>query len=162
MLPSPTRRYLTSRAAFTLLEVCIAVFIAVMLVMVALPTISSLARDRQSEEVFREFDQLVKDVRRRSLEERQPYTIVWTETGVVGKRDGADDSEENIVGEFLVNKGESLTLELPAAMKKNPEWIWTFWSSGACEPAVVRYSGGSGGWTAVYNPFTAEASVTYE
>ena len=144
-----------------MLEICIAVFVAVMLVMVALPTISGLARDRQAEEVFNEFHRLIREARRRSLEERQPYIILWTENGVVARRDGANDSGENIVGEFVLQKGESLTLELPAAMKKNPEWIWTFWPSGVCEPAVVRFASGKAGWTAVYNPFTAEATVTY-
>jgi len=150
------------RGGFTLLEICMAVFIALLMVMVALPSISGLSTGRHAEEVFHEFHQLVKETRRRSLEDRQTYVIVWTENGVVARRDNANDSEENVVGELVLEKGETLTLELPAAMKKNLEWIWTFWPSGACEPAVVRFAGNGAGWTAVYNPFTAEAAVTYQ
>lgn len=152
----------SERSAFTLLEVCIAVFIGVMLVMMALPTLSGIVKDRKAEASFDQFDDLVKEVRRRSIAERQPYVMIWAPEGVVGKRDGADDAEEDEVGRFALGKEETLVLELPAAMKKNPEWIWTFWPNGACEPAVVRYGKAGVAWSAVYDPFTANATVTYE
>src|SRR5437588_289644 len=44
------------------------------------------------------------------------------------------------------------------AEKYPAEWI--FWPSGTCEPAIVRFQGPAGSWTANYSPLTARPEIT--
>jgi hypothetical protein len=53
-----------------------------------------------------------------------------------------------------------LTLTLPAALSRKPAGEWIFWPTGTCEPAIVRYAGRAGTWTADYSPLTAHAQLT--
>ena len=60
---------------------------------------------------------------------------------------------------FKLNKNEALKVSFPAALVEDvpPEWI--FWPSGNCEPAVVKYRGRDGSWTAEYSALTGRAQV---
>jgi hypothetical protein len=60
---------------------------------------------------------------------------------------------------WTVARGESLRFGFPAAMMDDPPAEWIFWPSGNCEPAVVRYRGRDGGWTASYSALTGRAEL---
>jgi hypothetical protein len=68
----------------------------------------------------------------------------------LGGRGGANRSNLT-AGEYV--------LELPAALRANPRPEWAFWPTGNCEPAVVRYAGAAGRWTAAYHPLTARPTL---
>lgn len=143
-----------------MLEICLAVFIALLIVAAAVPSLSGLFDEKKGKATFETFNGLVQEARSRSIEERRPYVLLWTGEGVTMQADGADDDEEAM--HLTLEKGDSITLDLPAALKKNPDSIWTFWPAGACEPATVTFKGKGGAWTATYNPFTAQAEVSHE
>jgi hypothetical protein len=151
----------SSVSGFTLLEVCLAIFIGLLIIVAAVPSLSGLLDGQKGNETLNLFNGLVQEARTRSIEERRPYVLLWTKEGVVMQADGASAGEEE-ARTLTLEDGDSLVLELPAALKKAPEPIWTFWPSGACEPAKVVFRGQEGAWTAVYNPFTASAEVTHE
>lgn len=145
---------------FTLLEVCLAISISLLLIGVAAPSLIGLLTRKKAESSFAEFDELVRKAHTLSMEERKPYVLLWDKEGVVLRPDESAGGEE--AGRFGLDKKDALTLDLTAALRKNPGAIWTFWPSGACEPATVSFKGKIGSWSAVYDPFTARATVTYD
>ena len=160
------------RAAFTLLEICLAVLIALLMLAVAVPALSGVLRGNALEASFDAFDQLARQARLRSLEERRPYRLAWEEGAVVLRPDGAADADAAEGGgedeaappletRLAFAQGEAISVELPAALLKNPEPVWTFWPSGVCEPAIITRTGTDGRWSATYHPLTGEATVTY-
>ena len=158
--PSRLSGFRSPLSGFTLLELCLAIFIGLLIIAAAVPSLSGLLDDKKGKATFMAFDGLVREARSLSIEERRPYVLLWTEEGVTMQSDGAAPEEE--ARTLTLEEGDSLVLDLPAALKKNPQPIWTFWPSGTCEPATVVFRGKEGAWTAVYNPFTADAEVTHE
>ena len=95
------------------------------------------------------------------------YVIVWGRDRSVLLRPETPATPEEAEGlqKWKIQKGETLELHLPAALTEKgitPDAIWTFWPTGICEPAEVRYKGGAGAWSAVYNPFTVQGEVSYD
>lgn len=136
----------------------------VMVMAVAVPALSGVFAQRKAEESFGEFEVCVAEARARSMAEGRAYVVIWTKTGAEVRLDGADaDAAENEpAAQFHLEKGETLALELPAAMRPKPASVWTFWPNGSCEPATVRFAGADGNWVARYNPLTTRAEVEYE
>ena len=159
--PSSLSDFRSPLSGFTLLEVCLAIFIGLLIIVAAVPSLSGLLDDKKGKKTLDLFNGLVQEARTRSIEERRPYVLLWTKEGITMQPDGAGAGEEE--AQMLTLEGDdSLVLELPAALKKEPEPVWTFWPSGTCEPAKVVFRGKEGAWTAVYNPFTVSAEVTHE
>jgi prepilin-type N-terminal cleavage/methylation domain-containing protein len=148
------------QAGFTLVELAIAVVILVLLMMLAVPSMNGVLADRRLRRSLDGFNAVVREAQERSVAERRPYLIIWYD-GKVGLRSEGLLKGEN--GEPAVKmklaKNESLTVSFPAALVEDapPEWI--FWPSGNCEPAIVKYRGKDGGWTANYSALTARAEL---
>jgi len=64
------------------------------------------------------------------------------------------DGFNKLVREAQERRGSALTLTLPAALTAKPAGEWIFWPTGTCEPAIVRFVGRAGTWTANYSPLT--------
>ena len=146
---------------FTLVEIVLAVFILMLLLGLAVPSLTGVLADRQLKRSLDGFNNLVRHAQERSVVERRAYLIVWSKNKVVARPEAlAEDEKVKPTTEFALGRGELLELSLPAAwMNKHPaEWI--FWPSGTCEPAIVRFRGRSGSWAANYAPLTARAQVT--
>ncbi len=147
---------MSRRAGFTLLEICLALFIGLMLITIAVPGISAVLAEQRMKASFDEFDQFVRSAREKSITERRPYAMVWDDKGIallpMEKRD-TDDPE---VGpdRFDFEEGETFTLERPSALVKKPASEWVFWRSGLCEQAVVTFTGEAGNWSVRYDPLT--------
>jgi prepilin-type N-terminal cleavage/methylation domain-containing protein len=155
----PLRR----RPGFTLLELAIAVVLLVLLMMLAVPSMSGVLSDRRLRKSLDGFNAVVREAQERSITERRPYLIVWYE-GTIGLRpEGLLRGEDpQPVVKMRVGKNESFKVSFPAALidQAPPEWI--FWPSGNCEPAVVSYQGRDGKWTANYSALTARSeTVSY-
>jgi prepilin-type N-terminal cleavage/methylation domain-containing protein len=148
------------QAGFTLVELAIAVVILVLLMMLAVPSMNGVLADRRLRRSLDGFNTIVREAHERSVAERRPYLIIWYD-GKVGLRPEGLLKGEN--GEPAVKmklaKNESLRVSFPAALVEDapPEWI--FWPSGNCEPAIVKYRGKDGGWTANYSALTARAEL---
>jgi type II secretory pathway pseudopilin PulG len=150
-----------ARAAFTLFEVVIAVFIAVMIMLAAVPSISGLLEEQRSKKLFTQFDGLAKSAANHAVTERRPFVLAWDDDGVTmrplspGDQDPSSDTDRIDFGIRLAPD-----LLLPAALIKNPPRIWTFWPTGTCEPATVICHVPGSPWTATYDPLTEQPVYT--
>lgn len=147
-----------SRSAFTLLEICLAMAIGLLLLSMAIPSVNGFLDQQARQQSFGRFDTLVRQARDRSVEEHRSYAIVWEEGQLlVLPEKGAEEDSEAI--RLEINRDEAYELELPAAVVKKPQAVWVFWPTGTCEPARITYKNKKHCWTAVYNPLTVSASL---
>jgi type II secretory pathway pseudopilin PulG len=147
--------------AFTLVEIALSIFILMLLLMLAVPSLTGVVASRRLKQSLDGFNDLVRQAHERSVTERRPYLIVWGKGSVLLRPEiFAEDEEAKPAAVFRLSRGTLLKLSLPAALVANhpPEWI--FWPSGNCEPAIVQFKGPAGLWTANYSPLTAQAEVT--
>jgi prepilin-type N-terminal cleavage/methylation domain-containing protein len=146
---------------FTLVEIVLAVFILLLLLALAVPSLTGVLADRQLKRSLDGFNNLVRRAQERSVVERRPYVIVWSKKNVVARPEVfAEDEEVKATAEFALGRGEVLKLSLPVALTDKHPAEWIFWPSGTCEPAIVHFKGRSGSWVASYAPLTAQAQVT--
>lgn len=155
------------RVGFTLLEVILALLIAVTVMAVSIPSVTSALNGSKTQKSFEAFDSMVREAHERSVVEQRNYVIVWGRERIIRMRPETAEirGESEGVQRREISRDEKLTLHLPAALMpkgKEPDAIWTFWASGVCEPARVEYKGRDGSWSAVYDPFTVQAEVHYE
>jgi prepilin-type N-terminal cleavage/methylation domain-containing protein len=145
---------------FTLLELAVAIFIMVIVLMLAVPSMNGVLADRRLRRSLDAFNGIVRQAQERSVIERRAYLIIFRD-GKVGLRPEGlmKDEDPAPVAMLTLNRGESLKFAFPAAMMEEPPPEWIFWPSGNCEPAVVSYRGRDGGWTANYSALTARAEI---
>ncbi len=157
------RFQLDRRPGFTLLELGIAVVLLVLLMMLAVPSMSGVMADRRLRKSLDGFNAVVREAQERSIAERRPYLVIVADGKVALRAEGLlkSESPEPEV-KLTLGKNESLAISFPAALSEKvpPEWI--FWPSGNCEPAVVTYRGRDGTWKANYSALTARSeTVSY-
>lgn len=147
-------------AGFTLLEIVLALAIAVMIIVLAVPGIAGLLAEQRLKRSFERFDQLVGKAKLRSMTEQRGQALVWDAEGITllageqSETGSPEASEERITFE----KDESWTIERPAALIKNPPSVWPFWRNGTCEPAIITFKGPDGSWVVRYDPLTAHGT----
>jgi prepilin-type N-terminal cleavage/methylation domain-containing protein len=150
-----------SSRGFTLIEIAISVFILLLLMMLAVPSLNGVLADRRLHRAYDEFNKLTQQAQQLSMEERRPYLIVWRRGKITLQPEGFAKEEEKAPTAVLqVRKNEVFALTLPAALAKNPAPEWIFWPSGNCEPAIVEYKGPDGMWRADYSALTARGDLT--
>jgi hypothetical protein len=151
-------------AAFTLLEICLALAIGMMLVLLAVPSVSGLLAEQRLKRSFERFDHLVAAATARSVAEQRAYALVWENHGVrlvpVEPADPAQsgheaDSTPDFVG---MSKPDELELQLPTTLSRRALGQWTFWSNGTCEPATIAFHGAEGNWLVRYDPLTTHGT----
>ena len=147
--------------AFTLIEIALSIFILMLLLMLAVPSLSGVIADRRLKQSLDSFNQLVRQAQERSVTERRAYLIVWNKSSVVLKPEiFTKDEEEKATAVLRLPKGSWIKVSLPAALIGKPPAEWIFWPSGTCEPAIVQFRGPAGTWTADYSPLTAQPELT--
>jgi prepilin-type N-terminal cleavage/methylation domain-containing protein len=161
-------RQMTKRhSGFTLIELMLAVAIAVVILMAAVPIIGGMSSERRLTETFERFDALTRKAQFNAVREQRPWVLVW-EKGRILLQPDEPTPEERASGaaeggaEFVFEEEEAIGLTRPAALlpAKDVPADWTFWRSGTCEPVLVKYSGPAGWWTAQYNPLTGRGEIT--
>jgi type II secretory pathway pseudopilin PulG len=146
---------------FTLVEIVLAVVIFMLLLGLAIPSLTGVLANRQLKRSLDEFNNLVRLAQEHSVAERRPYLIVWNKNNVVARPEVLAEAEEvKATAELALHRGEVLKLSLPAALTDKHPAEWIFWPSGTCEPATIQFTGRSGSWTANYGPLTARPQVT--
>jgi type II secretory pathway pseudopilin PulG len=139
----------------------LAIFILLLILMLAVPSFSGVIANRRLKQSLDEFNNLVRQAQTRSVTERRSYLIVWGKNNVVVRPEAfAEDEEVKAKAEFRLSRGSTLKLSLPVALSEKYPAEWVFWSSGACEPATVRFQGPAGSWTANYSPLTGRPEIT--
>jgi type II secretory pathway pseudopilin PulG len=149
------------RPAFTLIEIVISIFIIMLLLGLAIPSLSGVMADRRLRRSLDSFNHLVYQAQERSTADHRPYLLVWTNKAIELRPEvllKGDDPTP--VARYDISKGDSLTLNLTAALLKDPPAEWVFWPTGTCEPADIKFTGHDGIWTASYSPLTARAQLT--
>ena len=147
--------------AFTLIEIALSIFILMLLLLLAVPSLSGVIANRRLKQSLDSFNQLVRQAQERSVTERRAYLIVWGKSSVVLRPEFfTKDEEEKATSVFRLPKESWLKVSLPVALTDNPPAEWIFWPSGTCEPARVQFKGPAGTWTADYSPLTAQPELT--
>jgi type II secretory pathway pseudopilin PulG len=156
-----TRTRPVASRAFTLIEIVIAVFILMLLLLLAVPSLNGVLANRRLQRSLDGFNNLVRQAQELSVAQRRAYLIVWSKKGIILRPEAfAKDEDPKPAAVFQLDRGDVLKLMLPAALTKNPPPEWIFWPTGTCEPAIVQFKGGSGSWTANYSALTARAQMT--
>jgi len=146
---------------FTLIEMALAIFILLLLLVLAVPSFTGVIANRRLKQSLDEFNNLVRQAQTLSVTERRPYLIVWAKSNVMVRPEAfAEDEEARAKAEFRPIRGSTLRLSLPSALAEKYPAEWIFWPSGTCEPATVRFQGPAGSWTANYSPLTARPEIT--
>jgi type II secretory pathway pseudopilin PulG len=148
------------KRAFTLIEIVLVVFISMLLLSLAVPSLLGVMADKRLRRSLDSFNDLVRQAEERSVKEQRAYLIVWEkEKAVLRPEEFMKDEEIQPIAEFPLDRGERLKLSLPAALMKNPPAEWIFWPSGTCEPAIVEFRSRSGSWKASYSPLTGRSEL---
>ena len=146
---------------FTLLEIMISVCILLLILGLAVPSLTGVIADKRLRRSLNEFNDMVRQAQERSVAEHRAYLIVWGDKAAALRPESfAKDEEPKDAAQFALARGEALNLSLPSALRKDPPGEWIFWPSGTCEPAVVQFSGRDGSWTANYSALTARPELT--
>lgn len=147
-------------AGFTLIELAIAIVILLILMTLAVPSMSGVMADRRLRRSLDLFNGIVREAQQRSVLERRPYLIIW-DKDKIGLRAEALNRGENPEPEmkWKLPRGESLKVKFPAALVEAPPPEWIFWPSGNCEPAEVTFRGQDGTWTSNYSALTGRSEI---
>ena len=146
--------------AFTLVEIIIAVAILVVVLLMAIPSLSGVIADRKLRASLDEFNKLVREAQEHSVNEHRPYLIVWGDKGIFVQPEAyARDENQKPVANFVLEEGSAITLNLPAALTSKPAPEWIFWPTGTCEPATIKFEGRPGTWTATYSALTGHGEL---
>jgi len=147
--------------AFTLIEIALSIFILLLILVLAVPSLSGVIANRRLKQSVDSFNQLVRQAQERSVIERRAYLIVWGKNSVLLRPEVfAEGEEEKPTAALGLSKGSWIRISLPAALLGKPPAEWIFWPSGTCEPATVQFRGPAGTWTANYSPLTAQPELT--
>ena len=147
--------------AFTLIEIALSIFILLLLLMLAVPSLSGVIANRRLKQSLDSFNQLVRQAQERSVTERRAYLIAWGKNSVVLRPEVfTRGEEEKPTAVFRLSKGSWIKVSLPFALMGKPPAEWIFWPSGTCEPATVEFGGPAGTWTANYPALTAQPELT--
>lgn len=147
--------------AFTLIEIALSIFILLLILVLAVPSLTGVIANRRLKQSLDNFNQLVSQAQERSVNERRPYLIVWGKNSVVLRPETfAEGEEEKPTAVLGLTKGSWIRISFPAALLGKPPAEWIFWPSGTCEPAIVQFRGPAGVWTAKYSPLTAQPELT--
>jgi len=144
--------------AFTLIEIVITVFILMLVLLLAVPSLTGVLADKRLRRSLDEFNGLVHQAQERSVSEHRAYLIIWGDRNVMLIPEVfAKGETKQSVAQFELRRGDALTLSLPVALTKKPPGQWIFWPTGTCEPAIIQFKGRDGTWTANYSALTARA-----
>jgi len=134
------------RAAFTLLEICLTLMIGMILIMLAVPSVAGMLAEQRLRETWDRFEQLVNTARLKSMQEQQPYRLVWDRHQISLHAALPQEGERGKGSSLNMDDGESYELVRTASLIISAPDVWTFWPNGTCEPVVVRYHGRGGRW----------------
>src|SRR5450755_1422204 len=130
---------------FTLIEMVIAIVILMVILLLAVPSVTGVLADRRLRRSFDDMNRLVRQAQEFSIVERRSYLIVWRDKQFVLRPEGFLKGESRSpIATVNFSKGDSFSLSFPNAIDEEPPSEWIFWPSGNCEPAVVKYRGASG------------------
>lgn len=151
---------MSRQRAFTLIEIVVATTIMVIILLLSVPSLQGVLADKRLRRSLDGFNDLVNQARERSVKEHRAYLITLDGADVDLRPEALSKNEKPPappVSPF--HKGDSVSINFPAALTKEPPNEWIFWPSGTCEPAVVQFQGRDGTWTARYTGLTSQPDL---
>ena len=151
------RRY----RAFTLIEIVFAIAILMLVLLLAVPSLTGVLADRRLRRSLDTFNDLVHQAQERSFVEHRNYLITWNDKKIEVRPEVFQKGEEpKAIAQFQIRRTDNLKVNFPAALIKSPPAEWIFWPSGICEPAIVQFAGRDGVWTADYSGLSTQPELT--
>jgi len=145
---------------FTLVEIIIAVFILLLLLTLAVPSLNGVLADKRLHRSLDRFNELVRQTHERSLAEHRDYLIVWNDAFITLQPAAFLKTEPHEpIDTMPIARHEKWRLELPAALSKKVPAEWIFWESGVCEPARIRFASDDGSWTTEYSALSGLGEI---
>jgi prepilin-type N-terminal cleavage/methylation domain-containing protein len=149
-----------SRRGFTLIEIAITVFIVLLLLLLALPSVTGVLANRRLQRSLDAMNAIARQAQERSVKERRPYVLEWQKRTVILRPEEFQDGDSQApVAQLALEKGQAYILRLPAALVKGPFAQWVFWPSGTCEPANIEFKSLHGSWEVSYNPLSVQPKI---
>ena len=137
---------------FTLVEIVISIFILLLLVSLAVPSLNGVLAGKRLHRSLDRFNDLVRQAHERSLAEHRAYLIVWNDSFISLQPAAFLKTEEHQpIDTIPITRHDRWSLELPAALMKKVPPEWVFWESGVCEPARIKFASNDGSWTTEYS-----------
>ena len=150
-----------SQRAFTLLEICLVLFLVVLILGVTVAPVSSLFSEERTRCGARELQVLAKTARRLAMAERRAYEIRLKEAGfsllVVPNPQKPHPEKETPVRVYAMSSGvEYRILPWEGEMWKKPKGeCWVFQPTGLCKPMKVQFIHGETWLELEFDPLTA-------
>ncbi|MEI6713802.1 MAG: hypothetical protein WCO60_08615 [Verrucomicrobiota bacterium] len=129
---------------FTLLEVCMAVAIGMLMVGLAMPSVTGLFAEQRLRSRMIEFEDVVRNAASQSKLGQQEFRMRWYKEGIaVESADTLMALKEKDIPPlvFTFQKDEVFQLKRVAARLEKPMTEWSFWPNGIREPVEVGYTG---------------------
>src|SRR3989442_14651797 len=101
--------------AFTLIEIVITVFILMLVLLLAVPSLNGVLADKRLRRSLEGFNNLVRQAQERSVAESRAYLIVLRDKEVVLRPEVfSKDEPREVLSEIVLSRGEGLKPTLPA------------------------------------------------
>jgi prepilin-type N-terminal cleavage/methylation domain-containing protein len=156
----------SSRRAFTLIELMLAIAIAIAVTALAVPNMRGAAAERRLHETFDRFDAFARKAQLYAVSQQRSWTLIFDPGRITLQPDEPTPEERESGGSPLQEvlataEGESYSLARHASLLAPRDTLaeWTFWRSGTCEPVIVSYDGPDGTWSAQYNALTGHGEI---
>src|SRR6266446_7670038 len=93
---------------FTLLEIMISVSILLVILGLAVPSLTGVLADKRLRRSLNEFNDMVQQAQERSVAEHRAYLIIWADKSVVLRPESfAKDEEAKDVAQLALARGEA-------------------------------------------------------
>src|SRR5213079_2573959 len=103
--------------AFTLIEIALSIFILLLLLLLAVPSLTGVISNRRLRQSLDGFNQLVRQAQERSVTERRAYLVVWGKSSVLLRPEVlTKDEEDKPTAVLRLPKGSWIKVSLPAAL----------------------------------------------
>src|SRR5437016_2310597 len=113
---------------FTLVEVIIAVFILLLLLTLAVPSLNGVLADKRLHRSLDRFNELVRQAHERSLAEHRAYLIVWNDAQINLQPAAFLKTEEHQpIDTMPITRHEKCRLVVPSAFSRKLSAEWICW-----------------------------------
>ena len=143
MMPALQPRFGDFSSGFTLLELCIVLFIMMLLAGVATPAVHSALVERALRNDENQTGQLVKNAMRFTSEQRQSCMLVLSGHTLVLTTDQPGPSAGPLASATLAHDLELPRADKPGSWDAAPSMRWTFMPAGLCPLPRLRLQEGS-------------------
>jgi prepilin-type N-terminal cleavage/methylation domain-containing protein len=129
---------------FTLLEVCVVLFIVAVLFAVAGPPTARLFQEEQLRRPVRELQSFAKEARRAALVENRSYQVLLMNDGYVLRPSDPKEGTEQVRADYQLPRGVTYAVRRvnDTGFKGTADARWIFLPNGLCEPITFLFQRG--------------------